>query len=452
MKKTLEEKLQMCKEHVDNGKSLSHVCELYEYHNIDEVKYAVNLYKRYGEKPFISREREVYRRDTKLLAISRIINGESLRKVSLDLGLINYKILADWVKKYKKDGEAAIQDTYPRKNYLNEDERYKKLIDEKLKEENERLKAEIDFLKKSQSLAKKLEELTTKEKVKVVNELRTKYKLKVLLEMAKIPLSVYYYQVNVIKNEVNKYEEIEKEIDYLYLKKHKRRIGYQRIYIELKNQGVKIGKNKVLEIMRKKGYVKQNKVNYRKYNSYKGDLGGVKENILNQNFKATRPYEKAGTDVTMFRVKEEAVYLSPVIDFYTREILSYEVGTNAKLEKVLNMIKKLKINHKDKIKGMIIQSDQGIQYQNSRYSDLLKEYEIIQSMSRKGNCLDNSPTENFFGRLKEEIWYNKEYKYENSKELIREIHDYIKYYNETRIVTRLKTSPINFRNKCLTEL
>ena len=70
-------------------------------------------------------------------------------------------------------------------------------------------------------------------------------------------------------------------------------------------------------------------------------------------------------------------------------------------------------------------------------------YKIIQSMSRKGN---------FFGRLKEEIWYNKEYKYENSKDLIKEIHSYIKYYNETRIVTRLKTNPINFRNKCLNEL
>lgn len=101
---------------------------------------------------------------------------------------------------------------------------------------------------------------------------------------------------------------------------------------------------------------------------------------------------------------------------------------------------------------MVIQSDQGVQYQNSRYSDLLKKYEIIQSMSRKENCLDNSPTENFFGRLKEDIWYNKEYKYENSKELINEIHDYIKYYNETRIVTRLKTSPLNFKNKCLSEL
>ena len=80
------------------------------------------------------------------------------------------------------------------KNYLNEDERYKKMIDQKLKEENERLKAEIDFLKKSQSLAKKLEELTTKEKEKVVNELRTKYELKVLLEMAK-----YHCQYITIK-------------------------------------------------------------------------------------------------------------------------------------------------------------------------------------------------------------------------------------------------------------
>jgi transposase InsO family protein/transposase-like protein len=447
MKLTLEDKLEMCKEHMIEKKSLSHIAEIHNYYNMDEIKYAVNLYKLYGEKPFINRENGVYRRDTKLLAISRIKNGESIRKVSLDLGLINYKILSDWVKKYNNEGEQSIQDTYPRKNYLNEDDRYKKIVDKKLKEENERLKAEIDFLKKSQSLAQKLEELTTKEKVKVVNELRTKYELKVLLEMARIPLSVYYYQCNSIRNAVNKYEDIEKEIDYLYLGKHKRRIGYQRIYIELKNQGKIIGKNKVLKIMREKGYTKKNKTNYRRYNSYKGDLGGVKPNILEQDFKATKPFEKAGTDVTMFRVKEEAVYLSPVIDFFTREVLSYEVGTDAKMDKVLGMLNNLKKNYKNNIKGMIIQSDQGVQYQNSRYSDALKELEIIQSMSRKGNCLDNSPTENFFGRLKEEMWYNNEYKYETAKDLIKEIHNYIKYYNETRIVTRLKTSPINYRNK-----
>ena len=193
MKKTLEEKLQMCKEHVEEGKSLSHICELHNSKNLDDLKYLVNLYKRYGEDPFLKRERNIYRKDTKLLAIKRIKNGESLRQVSLDIGLINYKIASDWVKKYDIEGEKSIQDTYPRKNYLNEDERYKKMINHKLKEENERLKAEIDFLKKSQSLAKKLEELTTKEKVKVVNELRTKYELKVLLEMAKIPLDCQHF-------------------------------------------------------------------------------------------------------------------------------------------------------------------------------------------------------------------------------------------------------------------
>lgn len=449
MKLTMEEKLIMCKEHMIENKSLSHISEKHDNYNIGEIKYLINLYKRYGDKPFINRENGVYRRDTKLLAISRVKNGESIRTVSVDLGLINYKILSDWVKKYDSEGEKAIQDTYPRKNYLNEDERYRKAIDKNLLEENERLKAEIDFLKKSQSLARKLEELTTKEKVKVVNELRTKYELKLLLEMTNIPLSVYYYQVNAMKNEINKYEKIEKEIDYLYLEKHKKRIGYQRIYIELKNQGKIIGKNKVLEIMQKKGYIKKNKTNYRKYNSYQGDLGGIKPNILKQDFKAKKPYEKAGTDITMFRVHDEAVYLSPIIDFYTREILSYEVGTDAKVVRVINMLEKLKINHKEKIRGMIIQSDQGVQYQNSRYIEKLEELKIIQSMSRKGNCLDNSPTENFFGRLKNEIWYNNEYKYETSKELIKDINEYIKYYNEIRIVTRLRTSPMKYRNMCL---
>lgn len=449
MKLTLEDKLKMCKEHVVEKRALSHISEIYGNYGIGEIKYLVNLYKRYGDIPFINRESGIYKRDTKLIAISRIKNGESIRKVSLDLGLINYKTLSDWVKKYNKYGEKGIQDTHPRKNYLSEEERYKETIDKSLKEENERLKAEIDFLKKSQSLAKKLEELTTKDKVKIVVELRTKYKLKVLLKMTNIALSVYYYHLNVMKSEINKYEEIEKEIEYLYKIKHKMRIGYQRIYIELKKQGKVIGKNKVLEIMRNKRYTKKNKNNYRKYNSYKGDLGGVKTNILAQNFKTVKPYEKAGTDITMFRVKEESVYLSPVIDFYTREILAYEVGTDAKLVKVLNMIKKLNTNHRDKIKGMIIQSDQGIQYQNSRYSDMLKNIGVIQSMSRKGNCLDNSPTENFFGRLKEEIWYNKEYKYNTAKELIDEINEYIKYYNEVRIVSRLRMSPIEYKNKIL---
>ncbi len=449
MKLTMQDKLNICREHVDEGKSLSHISENYENFPISGIKYIIKLYKKHGDEPFKDRDRKIYRRDTKLLSVSRVKNGESIRSVAVDLGLTDPKILSDWIKLYDRYGAERIQDTYPRKNYLNEDEKYKKTIDKKLKDENERLKAEIDYLKKSQFLAKRLEGLTTKEKVKVVSELRTKYDLKILLEITAIPLSVYYYQVNSIKNKVNKYVEIEKEIDYLYLQKHKKRIGYQRVYIELKKQGNVIGKNKVLEIMKKKGYSCQNTRRYRKYNSYKGNLGGVVPNIIERNFKTIKPFEKAGTDITMFRINDKAVYLSPIIDFCTREILSYEVGTDAKVVKIINMLKKLESTHRDNIKGMIIQSDQGVQYQNSRYSEMLSEMKIIQSMSRKGNCLDNSPTENFFGRLKEEIWYNKSYRYKNEKELIDQIHEYIKYYNETRIVTRLKTSPIDYRNQLM---
>lgn len=251
MKLTNKEKLSMCKKHLAEGKSLSHICEKYHHKDVSKLKYWINLYKKHGEEIFTNREGKIYRRDTKLLAIGRVKNGESIRSVSVDLELTEPGILSDWIYLYNTEGEGRIQDIYPRKSCLNEDERYKKTIDKKLKEENERLKAEIEYLKKSQSLAQKLEDLTTKAKCEVVRELRTEFDLKVLLEITKTPRSVYYYQINKLENKINKYEEIEERIDDLYLKKHKKRIGYQRIYIELKNEGYIVGKNKVLEIMEK---------------------------------------------------------------------------------------------------------------------------------------------------------------------------------------------------------
>ena len=93
--------------------------------------------------------------------------------------------------------------------------------------------------------------------------------------------------------------------------------------------------------------------------------------------------------------------------------------------------------------------DQGWQYQQKWYQDFLEEHGMIQSMSRKGNCLDNSPTENFFGRLKEEVFYGQEWRYENIEQLREAIHKWIKYYNEERIVVALKNSPLKYKNKLL---
>lgn len=454
MRLTLEEKLKMCEEHVLNKKSLSHISEDNGNYDIGNLKYLINLYKKFGKDVFLNREDKIYYRDTKLLAISRVLkNGESIRSVSLDLGLLDPTILGGWLKIYRAKGEAWIEDTYPRKNYVLKDERAKIIVDKKLIEENQRLRAEIEYLKKSQSLTQKLEGVTNKEKALIVTELRKEFKLEILLEITGMASSIYYYHLSESKKEKpDKYEEIKKVIDYLYKDKHKKRMGYQRIHIELIKLGYHIGKNKVNDIMREKGYLKIKKRNWRKYNSYEGDMGGVKVNEMSQNFKTSFPYEKAGTDISVFPLDEESVYLSPIIDFDSREVLAYKAGKDVKMDKIMLMLDDLEKIHGNKIKGMMIQSDQGVQYQNSRYRERLEKLGIIQSMSRKGNCLDNSPTETFFGRMKEEMWYGHEYKYKNADDLLAAIDEYINYYNTTRIVSKLKMSPVDYRHKIINEL
>lgn len=432
--------------HIEKNMSLSHISEMYGGFHVANIKYAVNLYRRHGEDPFLNRQQRIYKRDTKLLAIGQVLSGRSVRDVAVEHALSDPGVLRDWVKKYKEEGEEAIQDTYPRANYLLKDDRFKAVVDKNVEAENERLRAEIAYLKKSQSLVRRLEGATVQERVRIVEELRTKHNLKILLEISKLASSVYYYTINAAKNKKNKYIDVEKEIDRLYIKVHKKRCGYHQIYNNLKSDGWIIGKNKVLEIMRTKGYSKVKKIKWKRYNSYEGNLGINIENLMNQDFKTTRPYEKAGTDVTEFPLLGTSVYLSPVIDFHTREILAYTVGTDAKVERIMGMLKDMKREHGKELVGMMLQSDQGVQYQNSRYINKLKKMGVVQSMSRKGNCLDNSPTENFFGRMKQEIWDDNKEDYDSVESLIFAIHEYVSYYNNDRFVMKTKLPPIVCRN------
>lgn len=448
----MKEKLKMCKLHLEDGLSLSHISELYGNYGVGSIKYAINLYKAHGEEPFLNRDRRIYKRDTKLLAIGQVLAGRSIRNVAIEHALTDPGVLADWLRKYKNEGEEAIQDTHPRANYLLKEERFKAVVDKKIAKENERLRAEIAYLKKSRSLVQKLEGATVQEKVRIVEELRTRHNFQTLLEIVHLASSVYYYSVKAMKNKRNKYEDLEREIERLFVKIHKKRCGYHQIYNNLKKNGWKVGKNKVLEIMKIKGFSKVKKTKWRKYNSYEGNLGINISNIMNQNFETSRPYEKAGTDITEFPIMGTSVYLSPVIDFHTREILSYVVGVDAKVERIMEMLKLMKKKHGSNLNGLMIQSDQGVQYQNSRYIKRLKDLNIIQSMNRKGNCLDNSPTENFFGRLKQEIWNNNKNDYDGVESLILAIHEYMSYYNKDRIVMKTKMTPIECRNNYLASI
>ena len=134
---------------------------------------------------------------------------------------------------------------------------------------------------------------------------------------------------------------------------------------------------------------------------------------------------------------------------YDGSIVAYDISIHPNMLQIKRMMYQLEDKYGEHLKGVILHSDQGWQYFQKWYQDFLSDHGMIQSMSRKGNCLDNSPTENFFGRLKEEVFYGQEWRYENVEQLREAIHKWIKYYNEERIVVALKNSPLKYKEKLL---
>jgi len=270
-------------------------------------------------------------------------------------------------------------------------------------------------------------------------ELRHKYDLDLLLDRISMARSSFYYHQKRTQTK-DKYQEIKELIKTIY-NKHKGRFGYRRITLILKQKGIVINHKTVLSLMKTLGL--KSVIRIKKYKSYKGEQGKIAPNILQRNFKATRPNEKWATDVTEFNVSGNKLYLSPIIDLFNGEIISYELSERPNFAQIVTMLKK-SFKKLPNTTDLILHSDQGWQYQMKQYQTILKEKGIKQSMSRKGNCLDNAIIENFFGILKSELFYLKKYKSIN--ELKNEIKEYIDYYNNERIKLNLKgMSPIQYR-------
>lgn len=184
-------------------------------------------------------------------------------------------------------------------------------------------------------------------------------------------------------------------------------------------------------------------VRIRKYRSYKGEIGKIAPNLINRNFHASAPNQKWTTDITEFSLFGTKLYLSPILDMYNGEIISYNISERPHLGQVMDMLDKAFARIPDGT-NLVFHSDQGWQYQHSLYQKRLKEKGIHQSMSRKGNCLDNAVMENFFGLLKSELLYLRDFK--DVAEFRNELEKYIFYYNNYRIKGKLKgLSPVQFR-------
>lgn len=187
------------------------------------------------------------------------------------------------------------------------------------------------------------------------------------------------------------------------------------------------------------------KIHKRKYSSYKGTVGNIVDNLINRNFEAEKPNEKWYTDITEFNLRGEKIYLSPILDGYNGEIKAHTISKSPNFELVNNMLN-IAFKETKTLEGLIMHSDQGWHYQHEFYQQRLKNKGIKQSMSRKGNSMDNGLMENFFGLLKTEMFYEQENKYKTIDDLIKAINDYIYYYNHDRIKEKLNgLSPIKYR-------
>ena len=270
-------------------------------------------------------------------------------------------------------------------------------------------------------------------------ELRHHYDLKLLLDLTSLARSSFYYYEKQSKS-IDKYKEIKERIKSIY-HKHKGRYGYRRITDELNNNGIIINHKTVFRLM--KLLALKSVIRIKKYKSYKGEQGKIAPNILERNFRATAPNQKWATDITEFNVSGNKLYLSPIIDLFNQEIISYELTERPIFNQVVMMLNKAFKTIPNNT-NLVLHSDQGWQYQMKQYQHLLQQKGIKQSMSRKGNCLDNAIIENFFGIIKSELFYLKKYK--SIDQLKQEIEEYINYYNNDRIKSNLnKMSPIQYR-------
>ena len=227
-------------------------------------------------------------------------------------------------------------------------------------------------------------------------------------------------------------------------KQCKNTYGYRRMQLWLDKNGCHKNAKTILRLMKKHGFLSE--IRRRRQWKQLGQQLHKYDNLLNRDFHSERPNSKWVTDISYIHTEQGVLYLSMIRDLYDNSIVAYKTASSQTVNLVLDTIR-LAVK-KEKVAGELrLHSDQGFQYTSQAYFNLTKEYGIVPSMSRRGNCYDNAMAENFFGILKTECIYRQKIRtFQQANDLIDE---YIHLYNYERLQTETGLSPLSLRQASL---
>jgi len=373
---------------------------------------------------------------------SRSSSAESIAK---SVG-VSRQMLYTWKRKLLEKGVPSGMGAKNEKSPSNERDELIHEV-ELLQKRIQQLQLEHDILKKANELLKKEQgispqNLTNREKTLLIDALKPTYGLSVLLEQLQIARSSYFYhQVRLQSPE--KYLEIRRAVIAIF-EANKKRYGYRRVHMVLRRAGVRVSEKIVRRIMAEEKLIVCTRKR-RRYSSYVGEISPAVENVIDRNFHADAPNKKWLTDITEFQIPAGKVYLSPMIDCFDGMVVSWTIGTSPDAELVNTMLD-------EAITGLpdgeypIVHSDRGSHYRWPGWIARMKQAALVRSMSKKGCTPDNAACEGFFGRMKNEMFYNHCWKDVTIEDFIDQVDEYIRWYNERRIKLTLNgLSPAEYR-------
>ena len=395
-----------------------------------------------GRRTIKKRARGITRKAKENAVVHFVTRTKSAQSVADDIG-VGLSTLYNWkqellgeeapVKIPKKKKEMTIEELEEMKAALEADI-------EKLELKRAVLERTVELLGKDQSVDPRL--LTNREKTILVESMRPAHKLKDLLKEVGLARGSYRYQVMTMARP-DKYADLRIRICEIF---HEScgRYGYRRIHAALKTEGITASEKVVSRIMAEES-LRACRPRKRKYSSYKGEISGAPDNLVKRNFHADAPNMLWLTDITEFSIPAGKIYLSSIVDCFDGKVVASAMSGSPNAELVNTMLDAAAATLK-KGERPISHSDRGSHYRWPGWIERCEHYGITRSMSAKGCSPDNSAMEGFFGRLKVEFFYGRDWKGWSIEQFVEALDDYIKWYNEERIKLSLGgLSPNQYR-------